>query len=111
LRQDADGVFQLSPLQGETFAGVISADERTNLPDSVVVKTADGALLTKSQAAKYVAAKLGLRGRATFIATWPRFIADSGYDVIAKSRYWLFGRNEGDMCPLVPAELRDRFLP
>jgi predicted DCC family thiol-disulfide oxidoreductase YuxK len=111
LAHDAEGKFLLSPLQGETLKQMVSEDERAKLPDSVVVLTSDGKLLTKSAAAQYVAEQLGLRGRASFIGLFPRWLADFGYDVIAKSRYTLFGRNRGDMCPLVPAELRDRFLP
>ncbi len=110
LRHDAEGKFLLSPLQGETFVAQVAAGERAKLPDSVVVLTAGGALLTKSQAAEYVARKLGLGWRAAFIAIWPRVVADVGYDVVAKWRYRLFGRNEGDMCPMVSAELRNRFL-
>lgn len=110
LRRDAEGRFLLSPLQGETFAAQVSADERAKLPDSVVVLRTDLTLLTKSQAAKYVAGKLGLSKRAAFIGIWPRFIADFGYDVIARWRYPLFGRNEGDMCPIVPADFQKRFL-
>lgn len=111
LRHDADGMFLFSPLQGETFAAMVTAAERAKLPDSVVVLTTDGLLLTKSQAAKYVAKKLSFRGRAAFIGIWPRSIADFGYDVIARWRYRLFGRNEGDMCPVAPTQLRMRFLP
>ena len=111
LRHDGEGRFLLSPLQGETFAAQVLAEQRANLPDSVVVLSAEGKLLTKSQAAKYVAKKLGLRGRAAFIGMWPKFIADFGYDAIARWRYRLFGRNEGGMCPIVPAELQKRLLP
>ena len=39
------------------------------------------------------------------------WLADFGYDLIARLRYRLFGRNRGDPCPLVPPELRRRFLP
>jgi predicted DCC family thiol-disulfide oxidoreductase YuxK len=111
LAHDPEGKFQLSPLQGETLKQKLAADRRAKLPDSVVVLTSDGKLLTKSAAAQYVAEQLGMRGRARFIRLFPRWLADFGYDVIAKFRYTLFGRNRGDMCPLVPPELRDRFLP
>jgi predicted DCC family thiol-disulfide oxidoreductase YuxK len=112
LRHDTQGVFQFAPLQGETFAKLVSGDERAELPDSVVVLTGGDRLLNKSQAARYVAQQLGLKGRrAGFIGIFPRWVADFGYDVIARTRYRLFGRNEGEMCPVVPANLRTRFLP
>jgi predicted DCC family thiol-disulfide oxidoreductase YuxK len=111
LAHDPEGKFRLSPLQGETLRQAIPEEERAKLPDSVVVLTTEGKLLSKSAAARYVAEELGQRGRARFIGFFPRWLADLGYDMIARSRYMLFGRNRGDMCPLVPPELHDRFLP
>lgn len=111
LRHDREGKFYLSPLQGETIAQKLPAEERAKLPDSIVVKTSQGSVLARSQAVKYVAERLGMRGLRSFIAIWPRWLADIGYGMIANWRYRLFGRNEGDMCPIVPAELRARFLP
>src|SRR5436305_651604 len=84
LRRDAEGTFQFSPLQGETVKQRVSAQERENLPDSMVVLTRDGGLLTKSAAAKYVAEKLGMRGRASLLGILPRWLADFGYDFIAR---------------------------
>jgi predicted DCC family thiol-disulfide oxidoreductase YuxK len=111
LRHDKAGVFRLSPLQGETIQMMLEAEERANLPDSAVVLTADSRLLLKSEAARYVMQRLGLRKRAALLGVLPRPLADLGYDAIARYRYHLFGRNKGDMCPLVPADLRERFLP
>src|SRR5438045_1057975 len=96
LRNDAEGKFQFSPLQGETVKQCVSAEEREHLPDSMVVLTTEGRLLTKSAAAKYVVEQLGLRIRASLLRILPRGLADFGYDVIARLRYRLFGRNRGD---------------
>lgn len=90
---------------------MVSAEARAKLPDSVVVFTADSRLLLKSEAARYVMQRLGLRVRATLLGVLPHWLADFGYDVVARYRYNLFGRNKEDMCPLVPADLRNRFLP
>src|SRR4051812_4386083 len=111
LTHDPAGKFQLSPLQGETIKLMLSAEARAKLPDSSVLITEDGALLTKSAATQYVLEKLGMRSVAGFLSFFPRWLADFGYDLIAKTRYVLFGRNQGDMCPVLPPELRDRFLP
>jgi predicted DCC family thiol-disulfide oxidoreductase YuxK len=111
LAHDAEGKFLLSPLQGETLKQIVSDEERLKLPDSVVVRRTDGTLLTKSVAVAYVADKLGSHARAGFIRFFRRWPADLGYDFVAKVRYAVFGRNRGDMCPILPPELRDRFLP
>ncbi len=42
------------------------------------------------------------------IAALPRPIRDLFYDSFARRRYALFGRY--DSCPVMPPELRDRFL-
>ena len=110
LARDAQAHFQFAPLQGETIKERIPEEERYRLPDSVMVWLADERLLTKSEAALYVAETLGQQGWARLLRILPRPIADFGYDVIAKMRYALFGRKE-EMCPLVPPELRGRFLP
>jgi predicted DCC family thiol-disulfide oxidoreductase YuxK len=110
LRHDAGGKFQLAPLQGETLRQLVSEQERAKLPDSIVVLTADGQLLMKSAAARYVAERLGFRATAALLRLLPRWLADFGYDVIAKTRYRIYGRKQ-EMCPLVPVELRRRFLP
>jgi predicted DCC family thiol-disulfide oxidoreductase YuxK len=111
LVHDAEGKFRLSPLQGETLKQLVPLEERAKLPDSVVVRKPDGVLLTKSGAVAYVADELGLHVRAQFIRFFHRWPADLGYDFVAKVRYAVFGRNRGDMCPIVAPELRDRFLP
>lgn len=110
LRHDDAGTFQLSPLQGETARQRISDEERAKLADSVVVLTAEGRMLTKSGAATYIGEKLGFGTTARLVRMLPLWLAESGYDVIARSRYRLFGRKQ-EMCPLVAPELRERFLP
>jgi predicted DCC family thiol-disulfide oxidoreductase YuxK len=111
LKHDSEGIFRMSPLQGETLRQLIAPEARLKLPDSVVVLTKEGRLLLKSAAAQHVAERLGLRATAQLIGIFPRWLADFGYDLVARFRYRLFGRNRGDMCPLVPEHLRNRFLP
>lgn len=38
----------------------------------------------------------------------PKGIRDWLYDVIAKNRYWIFGKK--DKCPIPPKDIQDRFL-
>lgn len=102
--------FTFAPLGGETFAAVIAAPELNVLPDTIAVRTEDGKLLVRSDAALYTLRRLGGMWRVIAIATSlvPRGLRNIGYDLIARIRYRVFGRAK-TVCPLVPAELRSRF--
>jgi predicted DCC family thiol-disulfide oxidoreductase YuxK len=109
---DRAGRFRFAPLGGETFRALVPADARGGLPDSIVVRRADGALLARSDAALHVLRRL--RGvwpaLAAVLALVPRGLRDAGYDFVARRRARWFARPV-DACPLVPVELRARFAP
>jgi len=111
LPRDPDGSkFVFSPLQGETFAQAIPEDQRTALPDSIIVRTVDGELLTKSIAVLHILRRLGgvwalLAGVGRVI---PRGLRDFGYGRVAAVRHKLFKR-PSEACPLMPPALRGRF--
>lgn len=112
LKRDRDGsLFQFSPLQGEAIARSLSADERAQLPDSLVVRTEEGQLLVRSAGTAYMLRRLGgFWGGVGIVLGWvPRTIRDFGYIVVAKCRRRLFGRPP-DVCPMVPEEQRRRFI-
>jgi predicted DCC family thiol-disulfide oxidoreductase YuxK len=111
LAEDIGGTaFRFAPLGGPTFDEEVSAERRATLPDSLVVATGEGQLLTRTAAVLYLARRLGglwrlLAGLGAFV---PRSVADAAYDLVARLRHRLF-RKPTDSCPLVPAELRRRF--
>jgi predicted DCC family thiol-disulfide oxidoreductase YuxK len=90
----------------------VSAGERERLPDSLVVRTAGGALLTRSTGALHALRRLGggWRALAVFLGIVPRPIRDAAYDFIARVRFRLFAKPSA-ACPFVPPPLRARFLP
>ncbi len=104
--------FAFAPLQGEYCAAAIPQAERQRLPDSVVLRTNDGQLLVKSSAVLYVLMRVGgaWRGVGMGLSILPTSILDFGYDCIARIRRRLFG-TPANTCPLVPADLRNRFRP
>jgi predicted DCC family thiol-disulfide oxidoreductase YuxK len=112
LRHDREGLFRFAPLQGKTFQQGVSSERRTNLPDSVVVLTPEGDVLIRSDAFLYILRRLGggWRMPAKLLGIVPRGMRDAVYNFIARIRYGVFGRR-GDLCPVVPADLRSRFLP
>ena len=83
---------------------------RAGLPDSIVVLTPDGSLLTRSGAIIHILKRLdrpwGWVGNV--LRRVPRGIRDGAYDGIARVRYRLF-RKPTDACPVTPPELRARF--
>lgn len=113
LAHDRDGTkFRFAALQGSTFTETFAEELRAGFPDSVVLKTADGRTLVRSAAALEIGERLGGRWRmlARIIGVLPRWLLDWGYDGIARIRKRIFAPPEG-ACPLLPPELRGRFLP
>jgi predicted DCC family thiol-disulfide oxidoreductase YuxK len=113
MRRDPRGeLFRFAPLQGDTFQSRIPPERRIGLPDSVVLLTADGRLLVRSDATLHILRRLGggWRAFAAVASSVPRAVRDAAYNLIARIRYKIFGRQD-DLCPLVPPDLRSRFGP
>lgn len=113
LRRDRDGRrFRYAPLQGETWVARVPAERQRELPDSVVVHTAGGDLLVESRGVLHLLRRLGGGWKVVAGLLWvvPPPLRDLGYRAIAAVRYRLFRRPQ-ELCPIVPAELRGRFLP
>ena len=87
-------------------------EERGALPDSLVLRTADGRVRVRSGAVLESLRQVGGRWviAAALGALVPRPLADRLYDGVARLRHRLF-RPPTDVCPAVPARLRARFLP
>lgn len=112
VRRDRDGSrFRFAPLGGPAFLDAIPAAERGALPDSIVVRTADGRTLVRSAAVLHVGRRLGgvWAALARAAGLVPRPLLDWGYDGVARIRGRLFAPPAG-ACPMLPAELRARFL-
>ncbi len=112
LAEDREGrCFVLSPLQGDNITHRLTRTQRESLPDSVVVLTGEGRLLTRSAAVLHIMDTLGGAWRiAAWLGSWiPRPVRDAGYDAIAAVRHKLF-RKPSAACPMVPPHLRERFV-
>src|SRR5690606_15707704 len=59
--------FDFAPIGGATWRERINADQREQLPDAVVIQTADGRLLSGAEAVRHSAGKLG--GRLAWLST------------------------------------------
>ena len=112
LKRDKAAAFRFAPLEGETFTRQVPAGIRGALPDSLVLRLEDGALLTRSAAVAVMLRHLGggWAWAGSALRLIPPFLRDFAYDGVAKARHRLFRKPEG-ACPVVPPALRDRFLP
>ena len=106
------GDTRLAPLGGETFRRRIPEEEQARLPDSLVLLTRDGRILTRSEGVRYLLRELGgvWRVLAALGAVVPRGLADAAYDAVARARHRLFAR-PGEACPVPPGPARARFDP
>jgi predicted DCC family thiol-disulfide oxidoreductase YuxK len=112
LAVDPRGETRFAPLGGETFLRRVPEAEREGLPDSLVMLTRDGRVLTRSEGVLSLLREMGglWRALAALVAVVPRGLTDVVYDGVARVRHRVFPRPEG-VCPVVPGPARSRFDP
>ena len=113
LAKDRTGeAFRFAPLDSDTFRAALSEAARASLPDSLIVQTTDGTILTRSGAVLRILRRLGgvWRVLGIVVSLIPRTLRDRMYDAIARIRHRLFQAPTAS-CPIIPADLRARFLP
>jgi predicted DCC family thiol-disulfide oxidoreductase YuxK len=110
LAEDTRAAFRFAPLESEAFHAAVPEEERSALPDSVVLLTADGRALVRSEGVVYLLGRLGglWRIAGAVLGLLPTPIRDAIYDAVAAVRYRLFARPV-EACPVVPEVLRLRF--
>lgn len=112
VARDRREAFRFAPLGGETFLRTVVPEERVGLPDSLVVATSGGRLLTRSRAVLHLLRGLGggwgLVGRVAAILP-PRWV-DGLYEAVARRRGGWF-RAPDQACPRLPGGQRARFDP
>jgi predicted DCC family thiol-disulfide oxidoreductase YuxK len=111
LAADRDGErFRFAPLGGVTFRATVTPEEAASLPDSLVLRRADGVLLVRSAAVLHVLRRLGGPWRAlgALLGALPVGLRDRAYDAVARRRKRWFRSPEAS-CPVLPPRLRARF--
>lgn len=111
LAEDRAAGLRFAPLQGEAFRAAVPPERRGLLPDSLLLQTDEGALLTRSETVVWMLLRFGgvwrLFGR--LLRAVPTSMRDAVYDLVARARHRLFARPAG-ACPLIPDRLRGRFI-
>lgn len=110
LAVDTKGeLFHFAPRQSQYYDKNVPAEDR--LQETIVVKTNEGVYLDRSSAVAHILKRLG--GFWTFLGgvleLFPLFLRDTGYRLVSKIRKGLMSKPDS-VCPIVPPELRSRFL-
>ena len=102
-----DPTARFSPLQGD----LAKSELPSGLPDTMVVRTDEGSLLTRSDAWIYILRRLSALWRILgwLLAAVPRPARDTAYRMVAFVRRPF--RSSPESCPVIPIELRSRFKP
>jgi predicted DCC family thiol-disulfide oxidoreductase YuxK len=115
LRHDRRGVMRFATLQGDFARGVLARHPGLAGVDSLMLVETDPAtgeerVATRSTGVLRIARYLGgpwpaLAGAFSVV---PRFLRDAAYDLVARTRFRLFGRL--DRCRVPEPAQRARFL-
>jgi len=98
-RRDRSEDLRFAPLGGATFRRLVPEAARAGLPDSLLVLTAAGTLLVRSDAVIHLLRRMGPVGRlgGSLLSCLPRSLRDWAYRLMAHQR----SRNSG--CSWVPS--------
>jgi predicted DCC family thiol-disulfide oxidoreductase YuxK len=103
------GLFRFAPLQSDVADELLADCGLADHDLDSIVLVEDGKCYVKSDAVIRIATALGggyrLLGPTKYV---PRFVRDAVYDLVAASRYQVFGKR--DRCMVPTEENRARFL-
>src|SRR5437899_876963 len=108
LAEDHTGnTFRFAPLDSDIFRSAIPEAERASLGETLVVQTADGAVLARSRAILHIMRRLGgiWRLLAGVLAIIPRPFLDCLYNSVDWCRHRMLRRSE-EVCNYCPPGLR-----
>jgi predicted DCC family thiol-disulfide oxidoreductase YuxK len=109
LVEHDDGSLRFAPLQSEAAESVLSAQGLSPDYFDSLVFVADGDAYTKSAGALRIARYLDAPySWARHLRVVPRPLRDAVYDLVARSRYSVFGKK--DRCMRPTPDLEARFL-
>ena len=109
IKRDPAGKFKFASLQSEAALVLLEKPGVSGSGlDSIVLITGNEYYLKSTAALKILSELGGFWKLFYFFILIPRVVRDFVYDMIAKSRYTIFGRK--DECMVPTPELKNRFL-
>jgi predicted DCC family thiol-disulfide oxidoreductase YuxK len=110
LRHDRAGRIRFAALESEVATRLLGEQAHTEEGVALVLQpfSASQMVLRRSDAVIALLRAIGWRTAGALLAITPRPLRETGYAVVARVRYRLFGRYAA--CPLPPPEVRSRFL-
>jgi predicted DCC family thiol-disulfide oxidoreductase YuxK len=109
LRNDRKAVFKFAPLQSPIIQQLLKKHGLLNNTADTFVYFKEGVACIKSKAVLEVLKTLGWPWKAGYLfIIIPRPVRDFIYDLIARSRYRIFGKMDSCMVPL--PEYKSRFI-
>jgi predicted DCC family thiol-disulfide oxidoreductase YuxK len=109
IKRDPAGKFKFAALQSESAKSLlISFDLEASDLDTFVLINGDRSF-SKSTAALHVLKELGGAWKLMYVFIYiPKPLRDAVYDLVARTRYKVFGRR--DKCMIPTTDIKDRFL-
>jgi len=105
IRRDKDGLFLFSNLESEFIKKNFPNLNKIN---SVAVIQIDGKVIHKSNAVKHILNRLKKLFFIRIILNFsPLFLSNFFYDIVARIRYFLFGKYQS--CPIIEVK-KDKFI-
>ena len=109
IEHDSGATLRFAPLQSDVAGDLLDAVGLHDYDFDTIVLVEDEEYYTKSDAALRIARHLDRPWSLLWAFRYvPRLLRDAVYDIVASSRYAVFGRKEQCMVPT--PEVRDRFL-
>ena len=109
IERDKAGYFKFAPLQSEIGKELTAKHGIDTTETDSIVLVEDGKAYTHSTAALRIARRLsGLWSSMYALIIVPKPLRDVLYRIIAKYRYWIFGKK--DTCMIPTPDVRARFL-
>jgi predicted DCC family thiol-disulfide oxidoreductase YuxK len=109
IARDSRGLFRFAPLQGSFAQQRLQQASQPSLQQSSVVLLDNGRVFYRSEAVLRIARQLPWPWPLLYgCIVVPRVLRDAAYNLLARHRYRLFGKQ--DECMVPTPELRARFI-
>jgi predicted DCC family thiol-disulfide oxidoreductase YuxK len=109
VRHDREGVLRYAPLQGETAARLRQIHPEIPVGIDSLILVEEGRVYLRSRAVFRTLAHLPAPWRwFSWLAVFPTFLADPPYNLMAATRYRIWGRH--DTCRIPTPDEAARFL-